>query len=100
MRRRKNGRCIMTTSEKAKIIAACEANAVPYDKIDFSEIPEITDFSNFKPLAMHSEYFKPLKESVTIRLDKALVQYFRSKGKGWQTKVNDFLVKAYRQGQI
>ena len=49
---------------------------------------------------MHSEYFKPLKESVTIRLDKALVQYFRSKGKGWQTKVNDFLVKAYRQGQI
>lgn len=100
MRRRKNGRCIMTTSEKAKIIAVCEANAVPYDKIDFSEIPEITDFSGFKPFAMHSEYFKPLKESVTIRLDKALVQYFRSKGKGWQTKVNDFLVKAYRQGQI
>ena len=35
----------MTTSEKAKIIAICEANAVSYDKIDFSEIPEITDFS-------------------------------------------------------
>ena len=73
----------LTTSEKEKIIAECEANAVPYEEIDFSEIPEITDFSNFKPLAMHSEYFKPVKESVTIRLDKMLVRYFRSKGKGW-----------------
>ena len=45
MRHQKNGRCIMTTSEKAKISATCEANAVSYDKIDFSEIPEITDFS-------------------------------------------------------
>lgn len=90
----------MTASEKAKIIAECEKNAVPYDEIDFSEIPEITDFSGFKPLAMHSEYFKPVKEAVNIRLDKALVAHFRSKGRGWQTKVNDFLVDAYRRGQI
>ena len=100
MRRQKKGRYIMTTSEKEKIIAECEANAVPYEEIDFSEIPEITDFSNFKSLAMHSEYFKPVKESVTIRLDKMLVRYFRSKGKGWQKNVNDFLVEAYRQGRI
>ena len=68
--------------------------------IDFSDIPEITDFSGFVPLALHSECFKPLKEAITIRLDKALTLHLRSKGRGWQTIVNDFLVNAYRQGQI
>ena len=35
----------MTDLEKSEIIAACEKNAVPENEIDFSEIPEITDFS-------------------------------------------------------
>ena len=80
----------MTDLEKSKIIEACEAVAVPDDKIDYSEIPEITDFSGFKPLSQHSEYFKPVKEQVSIR----------SKGKGWQSEVNDFLMSAYMKGQI
>ena len=46
--------------EKSKIIAACEAVAVPDDEIDYSEIPEVTDFSGFKPLTQHSEYLKPV----------------------------------------
>ena len=100
MRQQEKGRYIMTDLEKSEIIAACEKNAVPENEIDFSEIPEITDFSGFKPLALHSECFKSVKEPITIRLDKALVLHFRSKCRGWQTKLNDFLVNAYRQGQI
>ena len=100
MRHPMKGRYIMTDLEKSEIIAAFEKKAVPYDEIDFSEIPEITDFSGFVPLALHSECFKPLKEAITIRLDKALTLHLRSKGRGWQTIVNDFLVNAYRQGQI
>ena len=49
----------MTDLEKSKIIAACESVAVPDDEIDTSEIPEITDFSGFKPLSQHAGYFKP-----------------------------------------
>lgn len=90
----------MTVSEKAKIIAECEKNAVPYEQIDFSDIPEITDFSNFKPLSMHSKYFKPVKEQVSIRLNKVLLDYFRSKGRFWQSELNDFLMTAYMNGQI
>lgn len=90
----------MTDLEKSKIIAACESAAVPDEEIDLSEIPEITDFSRFRPLAQHSEYFKPVKEQVSIRFNKVLLSHFREKGKGWQSEVNDFLMNAYLQGQI
>lgn len=88
----------MTDLEKSKIIMACEAVAVPDDEIDFSEIPEITDFSGFKPL--YHGYFKPKREQVSIRLSKYLVDHFKAMGKGWQTKVNDFLMEAVSNGQI
>ncbi len=90
----------MTDLEKSKIIAECEAASIPDDEIDYSEIPEITDFSEFKSLAKHDEYFKPVKEQVSIRFNKVLLAHFRSKGKGWQAEVNDFLMSAYMQGQI
>lgn len=88
----------MTISEKEKIIAECEKNAVPYDKIDFSDIPETTDFSSFKPV--NSKYFKPKREQVSIRLSKYIVDHFKAMGKGWQTKINDFLAEAVQNGQI
>ena len=66
--------------------------------IDFSDIPEITDFSGFKP--RNPEYFKPRREQITIRLSKLIVDHFKAMGKGWQTKLNDFLTDAVMKGQI
>lgn len=33
----------------------------------------------------------PPKKITTIRLNAEVVDYFRSQGKGWQTKINDVL---------
>jgi uncharacterized protein (DUF4415 family) len=33
----------------------------------------------------------PLKVPVSIRLSPDVVEYFKSQGKGWQTKINDVL---------
>lgn len=88
----------MTISEKQKIIAECEKNAVPYEQIDCSDIPETTDFSNFQPL--HPEFFKPKREQVSVSLSKYVVDHFKATGKGWQNKINDFLTEAVRQGLI
>lgn len=33
----------------------------------------------------------PTKEQLTIRLNKEVVTYFKSRGKGWQTRVNEVL---------
>ena len=37
------------------------------------------------------------KQSVTIRLDSEAVDYFKSTGPGWQTRINDLLVKEARK---
>lgn len=34
---------------------------------------------------------KPTKESITLRLDRSVVAYFRETGEGWQTRINDVL---------
>ncbi len=34
----------------------------------------------------------PTKESITIRLDAGVVDFFKSRGKGWQVKINDALL--------
>ena len=73
-------------------------NSIPDNKIEFSDIPEITDFTGFKP--RYPEYFKPKREQISIRLSKYLVDHFRSMGKGWQTKVNDFLMDAVNKGLL
>ena len=86
----------MTDLEKS--IALCEANSIPDNQIDTSEFPEITDFSDFEP--MHPEYFKARKEQISIRFNSILVAHFKSMGKGWQTKINDFLMESYLAGEI
>lgn len=42
-----NGKGNFNMSRLDDIIADCEKNAVSDDKIDYSEIPEIMDFSDF-----------------------------------------------------
>lgn len=88
----------MTDLEKSKLFKECEKNAVPDSEIDLSEIPEITDFSGFH--FGNKKYFKPKREQVSIRLSTYIVDHFRAMGKGWQTKVNDFLTDAVQKGLI
>lgn len=80
------------------IIKECEKHAIPDSEIDCSEIPPLTDFSGFH--FGNENYFKPKREQISIRLSKYIVDHFRAMGKGWQTKVNDFLTEAVNQGQI
>jgi len=86
----------MTDLEKS--IALCEANAIPDEQINTTQIPEVTDFTDFQP--MHPEYFKAKKEQISIRFNSILIDHFKSMGKGWQTKVNDFLMESYLAVEI
>ncbi len=36
---------------------------------------------------------KRCKQQLTIRLDRDVVEFFRAHGKGWQTEINDVLLK-------
>ena len=81
-----------------EIMAINETDAISDSEIDLSEIPEIKSLEVFKPI--HPEYYKPVREQVSIRFNKVLVDHFRTFGKGWQTKVNDFLMQEYINGRI
>ncbi len=37
------------------------------------------------------------KQSVTVRFDPEVVDYFKSGGPGWQTRMNDVLLKEVRR---
>ncbi len=57
------------------------------DEIDYSEIPELDD-AFFK----NAKLFIPRhKDSVTLRLDHDVLEWFKNQGKGYQTKINAVL---------
>lgn len=52
--------------------------------IDFSEIPEQRDWKGAK----RGVFFKPVKQQLTLRLDADVVDWFKSQGEGYQTRIN------------
>lgn len=72
-----------------KFIAKCEANTIPDNQINTDDIPELTeeDFSRG-----HFKYWKPVKKSITFRIDLDNLSWLQSEGsKGYQTKLNDVI---------
>jgi uncharacterized protein (DUF4415 family) len=65
-----------------------EFDALSDEEIDFSDSPEWTD-EDWARAVMVSP--KPSKESVTIRLDPDVLEYFRRPGAGYQTRINAVL---------
>lgn len=60
-------------------------NAPEADEIDFSDIPEITDWTNFRLVRPQQ------KERITIRLDKDLLEWFKAQEGAYQTRINAVL---------
>lgn len=65
----------------------------PDEEIDFSDIPEITDFSGFEV----GKFYRPVKEAVTVRLDADVVHWLKRDGKGYQTRLNAILRREMEQ---
>ncbi|KAB1087020.1 BrnA antitoxin family protein [Neorhizobium galegae] len=64
---------------------------LPDDAIDTSDISEITD-EQWR-LARRGDLYRPLKKSVTIRLDADVIEWFKehATGSGYQTEINSVL---------
>ncbi|MGX5700921.1 BrnA antitoxin family protein [Acinetobacter kookii] len=77
-------------SEKqdAEIQRLLAKGTVPDDQLDFSDIPEITDWSN---AVRHNQFYRPVKQQTSIRLDADVLAWFKAQGKGYQTRMNEIL---------
>lgn len=73
------------TKSQQKQIAAIAAKKD--EEIDLSEMPEVIDWSS----AEIGKFSRQAKKSVTIRLDEDVVDWLKSYGPGYQTRVNSLL---------
>jgi uncharacterized protein (DUF4415 family) len=62
--------------------------------IDLSDIPEVTDWSK----AVVGKFYRPIKKSLTIRIDADVLAWLKGQGKGYQTKINGILREAMGEG--
>jgi uncharacterized protein (DUF4415 family) len=65
-------------------------DSVKDEDINCSDIPEITDFSGFRSWEDRRMY-KPVKVTVTCKLDADIVAWLKQGGKGYQTRLNAIL---------
>jgi uncharacterized protein (DUF4415 family) len=63
--------------------------------IDLAEMPEVADWSG----AEMGKFYRPPKKPVTMRLDTDVVEWLKSYGRGYQTRVNHLLRHAMVSSQ-
>jgi uncharacterized protein (DUF4415 family) len=74
----------LTSKQKREIKAL---TALPNSQIDLTDIPEIVEWSG----AVVGKFYRPIKKSLTIRVDADVLAWLRSHGKGYQTRINQLL---------
>ena len=74
----------LTRKQKAELEALA---ALPDDRIDVSDIPEVRDWSGAK----RGLLYRPIKKQLTLRVDADVVAWFKEHardGRGYQTDIN------------
>jgi uncharacterized protein (DUF4415 family) len=63
-----------------------------FKNTDFSDSPALTEeqLAQFKPSYLRGMY-KPLKKTVNVRLDADIIEWLKSGGAGYQTRMNAIL---------
>ena len=87
----------LTEARRAKLRALA---ARPDSKIDFSDIPEMTD-EQWKN-AVRGSFYRPIKQQITARVDADVLEWLKSQGSGYQSRINAILrremLAAHRAG--
>jgi uncharacterized protein (DUF4415 family) len=73
------------SKKQAKELAALAA--LRDEKIDLTDLPEVLDWSG----AVVGKYYRPIKKSLTIRLDADVLAWLKAQGRGYQTRINRLL---------
>jgi uncharacterized protein (DUF4415 family) len=66
-----------------------EMKAQAAGRIDTSDIPEMTD-EQFR-IAVRSHLHRPLKKQITANVDADVLEWLKSQGKGYQSRLNTIL---------
>ncbi len=76
----------LTAEQKDELKAL---RAMPESGIDHGEIPQLQE--GFWKEAVRNPFYRPTKTSTTVRIDSDVLHWLRSKGKGYQSRINAIL---------
>jgi len=76
----------LTKAERAKLKALA---ARPDSQIDTSDIPEMTDQQ--WEHARRGHFYRPRKRQITARVDADVLDWLKSQGRGYQSRINAIL---------
>lgn len=86
-----------TSAQEARLKQLAER---PDAEIDYSDIPALTD-EQFT-LARRGMLYRPVKCQITARVDADVLEWLKSQGKGYQSRINAILrremLSASKQG--
>jgi len=63
------------------------------EDIDLSDIPELTGNEKF----IVGKFYRPVKKSLTIRVDADVLAWVKGQGPGYQTRINAYLREAMHE---
>jgi uncharacterized protein (DUF4415 family) len=86
------------SSSKASKTDWKRVDALRDEEIDLTDNPEVSLEQFAKAIVRRGLLPAPPKEQVTLRLDADVLKWFRSQGKGYQTKINA-LLRAYMEAR-
>jgi len=72
------------------------AAAGPDDEIDFSDIPATSE-QDWQD-AVQGKFYRPGKRQLKVRIDADVLEWLKSQGKGYQSRLNEILrAEMFRQ---
>ncbi len=80
----------LTVEQQAELDALAQMSDAA---IDYSDIPKTTGTEEWQ-LAIHSPFHKPVKQQLTTRIDADVLAWLKSKGRGYQSRMNAILRNA------
>ncbi|MFI4940573.1 MAG: BrnA antitoxin family protein [Burkholderiales bacterium] len=63
--------------------------AKPEHEIDFSDLPATTE-QDWQG-AVRGKFYRPIKQQLTVRIDADVLEWLKSQGKGYQSRLNEIL---------
>jgi uncharacterized protein (DUF4415 family) len=63
--------------------------AKPESEIDFSDVPATTE-RDWRG-AERGKFYRPVKRQLTVRIDADVIEWLKSQGRGYQSRLNDIL---------
>jgi uncharacterized protein (DUF4415 family) len=88
-----------STSSKKSLTDWERIDLLKDDDIDLSDIPELTPEMFARAVVKRGLKITPNKAQLTIRVDQDVLAWFKSQGRGYQTRINS-LLRAYMEANV